>query len=131
MKETILEFESYELLSLNMGNVHESNFKKKESQEKIDFEITSMLRNDFKHAFLIIHVKLQYEEKKNLDLKVRGSFSIIQELPEEEAKRLVEVNGFAILYPYVRSIVSSVTSLDSPNSVLMPVLNVYKFFNME
>ena len=131
MGKAALDFESYELLSLNMNNLNENDFQKKGSQEEMGLEITSMLRNDFKHAFLIIHVEIEYEDKKKLDLKVRGSFGITPELQEEEAKRLVEINGFAILYPYVRSIVSSVTSLDSPNSLLMPVLNVYDFFKTE
>lgn len=128
MKGQVIEFESYEIMNMNLTTLSQEESSEFEDGN-VDFEIVSLIRKDLKHAFLIIRVNLVYQENKKMDLEVRGSFNILQELDKNKAKMFIEMNGFTMLYPYVRSIVSFITTLDSKEGVIMPVLNVNDLYN--
>ena len=52
-----------------------------------------------------------------------GQFSLAEDLNDEEIKMFVSQNGVAMLYPYARTIVSVITSLDDSNVSVLPTLN--------
>ena len=48
-----------------------------------------------------------------------------------EAKKHLSVNGTAILFPYLRSIVSILSSLDNSNAIVLPTINTHSFVEVE
>ncbi|MEK4150968.1 hypothetical protein AB6889_12110 [Carnobacterium maltaromaticum] len=61
-----------------------------------------------------------------LEVSVTGFFDLNREYSEDisELKRSLIVNGGAIILPYVRSISSIITALDSNQAVILPTVNV-------
>ena len=61
-------------------------------------------------------------ENKTIVARVSGYFTI--NLESEQENYLV-VNGAAIVFPYLRSAISMVSSLDSSDAVLIPTVNIH------
>ena len=59
--------------------------------------------------------------KKKIKATITGFFDINT---EENISDILYVNGTAILYPYLRSIVSVVSALDSSEAMVLPTINV-------
>ncbi|WP_413491438.1 hypothetical protein [Brochothrix thermosphacta] len=74
------------------------------------------------------------EGERSIDAKVTGYFTINKDVIEEQGldlKDTLSINGAAILFPYIRSVISMVTSLDSDNAILLPTVNVMEFLDKE
>lgn len=56
-------------------------------------------------------------------LEVTGQFDLKADLTEEQQHIFLGQNGSAILYPYVRSILSMITALDDNKVQILPTLN--------
>ena len=64
----------------------------------------------------------------NLDLTMVGYFSSQHsELGYDKFKTLVEKNGVAILFPYLRSIVCDASKMANISPILLPSMNIAKF----
>ncbi|EIP8075184.1 protein-export chaperone SecB [Enterococcus faecalis] len=50
---------------------------------------------------------------------------------KEEILNFLGLNGSAILLPYVRAIVSMLTTLDSNQAIVLPTINVMDLLNQE
>lgn len=63
-----------------------------------------------------------------LDLKVNGFFKYHQSENEKpcDADKIVKANTVAILFPYVRSIITSITSQANVPPVILPPVNTFK-----
>ena len=89
-----------------------------------EFSFEFGLTQDLKNAIVRMTVELQ-QENREIVVKMSGNFSIPDsDLPTEDIKMYVAQNGSAMLYPYLRSIVSVITTLDSPTAVVLPTLNM-------
>lgn len=73
---------------------------------------------------------------REINLEVEGFFKYDKKLNienEEEFKEyqdLLQINGTAILFPYIRSYISSVTSFDNVTKhLLLPTINVYELYS--
>lgn len=75
---------------------------------------------------LTVRIKNTMNDIK-ISLKVIGDFEINNLDDIEQIHQFLSVNGTAILYPYVRSIISMVSSLDSPDAILLPTINTSNF----
>ncbi len=70
-------------------------------------------------------------EKKNkpfrLKVKMTGFFKFKGDISSEPRRNMLEANATAILYPYLRSLVSNITSSAGLPTLILPLINVYKF----
>lgn len=66
------------------------------------------------------------DEKKNIEIMVKaeGFFEFEQGLPEEQKERFFKINAPAILFPYVRAYISTLTALSGINPITLPTLNL-------
>lgn len=86
--------------------------------------------DDLKRGKVSLNIKSKHEDSNlSIVLDVDGYFDIngINELTEIE--NFLLVNGTAILYPYLRSIISMVSSLDSNEAIVLPTINTSNFAN--
>lgn len=77
-----------------------------------------------------IYIGIKLGSEKNLpfivEAIVRGDFEITNsELEEEEIKKFYLQNGTAILFPYVRSIITDLTSKSNHNPIILPTINFH------
>lgn len=119
-----------ELVGYSISSIDYKVYDTVEEYNNIDFEDGSVsveigLNPDNTKSELNIKTDILDEENlRSIRIKLSGYFNInIQDEPE----KYLAVNGSAILYPYLRSIVSIVTSLDSENQILLPTINTSGF----
>lgn len=101
-----------------------------ENKVKIDL-MTGLSDEDEGHVQLSIQI-ISYEEKRVLKLVFSGYFKVetngYKNINKEE---LLRINGTAILYPYVRAIITSISSQDSLPPFILPTINTQIFSNKE
>ena len=59
-----------------------------------------------------------------IDVDVIGIFKFDKEVDPKTLSSLVNVNASAMLFPYVRSYITSLTALSGIQPVILPVLNL-------
>ncbi|AUI80235.1 hypothetical protein BB562_11480 [Lactiplantibacillus pentosus] len=58
-----------------------------------------------------------------IDLELEGYFEVSNELDNSKIATALAVNGVAILFPYARSVISMVSTLDSSEVIVLPTIN--------
>lgn len=128
--ESFIKFNNYEIA--RMEYVRNFEFKSKQEVDiKMDFDAHVKVSEDGKHAIVTIGCKI-FEEKEikdndapfYLDIAIRGDFTSVGDYEIED----YQLNGMAILFPYLRSTVTSFTSQAGIPPVIIPAINVYNFF---
>jgi len=67
------------------------------------------------------------EEHFQLSGTVAGFFSYSKSLSESDVKSLLAGNGLAILFPYVRSTITNLTSAVNIPPLIIPTINILKY----
>ena len=68
---------------------------------------------------------LDIENNRELFIKLAGYFEInIDKIGDENLSKFLAINGTSIIYPYLRSFVSMLSSLDSKEAIVLPTVNV-------
>lgn len=115
-QKTPISFKGYRIKRLEYGIDIEN--------EKNDMKIQYGISKDQKLGQVTITVHFSDESKKSHGiLVVTGQFDLMENLSEEDQHIFLGQNGSAILYPYVRSILSMVMALDDNRVQILPTLN--------
>ncbi|MCP8876499.1 MULTISPECIES: protein-export chaperone SecB [Latilactobacillus] len=130
--EPYIKLNGYEIEDLNYTNNVETL---KSYSEGFVFEPNFSLTKDKLHAKLTVKVSILVEKNSNsknrgISMTINGFFSISEDIVNDEKKvaQSLIVNGTAILFPYVRSIISMISGLDSAQTVLLPTINTTDLF---
>lgn len=120
MEKPVISFEKYEILNIK--------YEKIEDDRPLDRDINTQVSigytDDFEAGKVEIEVNITDPDLIRLiKVTVRGLFTISNGLTEEEVKVYLSQNGTAIIYPYVRSIVSMISTLDSESAIVLPTIN--------
>ena len=67
------------------------------------------------------------EEIVSVVAQVAGSFEVAEKFEEKVEENLVKHQGPALLFPYVRSTITSVLANAGFGSVIFPLMNLYEF----
>ncbi|CDI61392.1 protein-export chaperone SecB [Lactobacillus helveticus] len=115
-QKTPISFKGYRIKKLEYGlDVKVS---------KSDIEIQYGVSKDKKLGQVTITVNFNDESKNSHGiLVVTGQFDLEDNLTEDQLHIFLGQNGAAILYPYVRSILSMITALDDNRVKILPTLN--------
>ncbi|NQJ67929.1 hypothetical protein HO543_06050 [Streptococcus suis] len=123
------------VISLEKYIIEELNFKhdlipeelESESEFKIDFQAGTT--EDLKNGKVILTAKISdVKNHRRIEAKLSGYFDINI---KEDIEEYLVVNGTAILFPYLRSVVSMITSLDSSDAIVIPTVNVLELINRQ
>ena len=91
---------------------------------KNGMQIKYGVSNDKKHGQVTFLVRFGVDqEKAHGILKLAGQFDLQDGVADKDIHVFLGQNGSAMLYPYVRSIISMVTSLDDNRVQVLPTLN--------
>lgn len=114
-----IELERYEIEELSYVR---SVDNEELGSDNLKLEIESVMTEDRKNGKVTLKAKfVDQGENKTIVARVSGYFTI--NLESEQENYLV-VNGAAIVFPYLRSAISMVSSLDSSDAVLIPTVNI-------
>lgn len=125
---------------LNMEGLYFKNVEFNRNDEKPDY--SDMVIN-FRHAEsiidenkrdIVLEVKLGYPEKPdvfNLFVSLVGRFGLTSDFPEELRDMLFKKNAVAIMFPYMRSQLTLLTSQPGMDPFVLPPLNIAKLLESE
>jgi preprotein translocase subunit secB len=124
--EAILKFTGYKIVNLEYSR--DIDLLDKDENE-LEVGVGTAISDDGEQGQVKISVTaLDVENKRTVKAEVLGSFDFID---VEDKERTLAVNGTAILYPYVRAIISTITTQDSLNAIILPTVNTLNFLKNE
>ena len=117
--EPTISLEKYEIEEITYSRiVDDSDFQ----SENLQVSVKSGLTEDKKYGKVTLEAKFFDEEKnKKVSARISGYYTINV---EEDSEKYIAINGTAILFPYLRSAISMISTLDSQDAVLIPTINV-------
>lgn len=126
MSKPPISFRSYRIQNLEYKMVDEIS-----NEDSPYLEGGFSLADDHKSGMVRQSVIIRNNKKKTvLKLSMVAFFDVLNDkLDEDELNGLLAQNGSAMLYPYVRSIVSIISSLDSPEVINLSSLNFIDAYN--
>lgn len=83
------------------------------------------LLNESEHLFKL-DMSVKVADKKgniNISVKIEGVFDFDTDLTEEQKNSFFDINAPAILLPFVRAYISSLTSLSGFSHIILPTIN--------
>lgn len=112
------------------------------SEENIESDIQFYIKEspDYEknNCGLILGIKLTDSDRSDgkalhLNVGIKGRFVLVEEeLTEKNLKELIIPNGTAILFPYLRTLVSTITGYDTlGEGILLPTVNIPKLLESE
>ncbi len=112
-----IELERYEIEELSyVRSVDNEDL----GSDNLKLAIESGMTEDRKNGKVTLKAKfVDQGENKTIVARVSGYFNL-----ESEQENYLVVNGAAIVFPYLRSAISMVSSLDSSDAVLIPTVNI-------
>ena len=123
--ESILRFNKYIVNEINFKN--NDKFKQSTERISIDFRIYKEIVKNNNNMEVKLTTKIFTDAEKNnypfeMEVILTGYFTEV----DNENNVNFEPNAIAILYPYVRAIVSTYTASANVNSLILPAINVNK-----
>lgn len=111
------------------------------SEEDFDLEPQFLLKlthqEENKNKFnIILGVRVGIQEDNfpyKAQVGIRGYYELIDPVhtSEEENTRFLLTNGSAILFPYLRSILTDITAKSNHNPIILPTLNFHKLIEKQ
>lgn len=123
MSKATLRFLGYELEQIIFNR--NSNYDSSTGSNILPKINANIIYKDEKKTEANIIVGIKYEAEENLpftlELILRGFFVF-----EEKDQKIVFQNGTAIMYPYIRSIITDITSKTNYSPLILPTMNFYE-----
>lgn len=131
--ESLLSFEKFDTSSI----IYRNGERILDEDGKISptFDISmGMNRKHFKEGVVKISVSIgdeEIEENEYLFIEVLGFFSykVEEEVTEDSMNDIYSINGTAILFPYLRSLVADVTSKGEKAAIQLPAINIFELMS--
>lgn len=120
--ESVLRFEKYIVKEVNF----KKNFAEKMKKEwKIDFNINSqVICNDERNKMQVELSVNVFEGIENAPFYINATVVGFFELVGKEDITKYKANAIAIMYPYLRAIISTYTAVSNVTSLTLPSINV-------
>lgn len=126
MEEPIISFESYNIDKFIYSYEPIENMNFEDFEEDFNLNVAPSLTDDLSSGRLIVEVRLKAKDKY-IFIRLLAFFNIGEKFKKEASKEDIEkilvVNGTAIVFPYLRSTISMVSSLDSEDIIVLPTIN--------
>lgn len=120
MNKPVISLEKYEV-----DEIHFSRSLTKddcENGKRFDVNFSGGLSEDKKNGKVTISgICIDKDANRKVKVTLSGYFLINA---TEKIEEYLIINGSAIIFPYVRSILSMVTSFDSEAAILIPTVNI-------
>lgn len=128
LDKPVIDFKEYRISKINYRVVDSSDeFEEYRDKDKI-ISLNVALNDEKNSARLIVSTAVIDEKYSRVaEVEITGYFNINPEVDESSIEQYLVQNGTAILFPYMRSLVSFITSLDNENAIIIPTINTTGF----
>lgn len=123
--QTKLVFQGVDILEVNFRSISAS-----QKDMNINIECTPNVfypENDNSLFKILMEINLKDDRYFNLNLKAIGNFKLSESITPELKKSFVNINAPAIMFPYIRSFISTLTS--NLGNTIMTLTIPTHFFN--
>lgn len=125
--KAMLQFKKFKVLEMQYKSSFTTNFEE-EISPSFGIQV-SLNEENSKQAVVRLEVEIGEENQESDYLKViiAGFFTFeteAEEVSDDVIYQYYEINGTAILFPYLRSIVSDLTSKGDDSPIILPTLNI-------
>lgn len=120
MKEQVVNFKGYSIVHLEM-NKNENEIKRENNE--LSLQIQPYQNSEDENTYKLVMKLSTISIKEKIDIEIEGYFEFKGNFEQEEIDTFLKINAASILYPYCRSIISSLTTLDSSEAVILPIIN--------
>ncbi len=122
--ESILKFKKYVVDEIKFKRNH--NYQNKENKPiKVDFEVRESKKINENELIINLYTKVfGNAEIKNYPFEIEVTITGFFDISENKGNIDFEPNAIAILYPYIRAIISTYTSSANVAPVILPAINV-------
>ncbi len=129
MNGPVIQLEKYQIEELNYVLLEEEM----SNEPKLKFNVSGGISDDIETGKLTLEASISQkrkDENRKIDVVLVGYFKFSSEVTEiEQAQQYMSINGTAILLPYLRSITSMVTVLDSEEAIVFPTMNLIELMS--
>lgn len=108
--QPILKFQGIDIVNVNVTLLNPINL---DDQPKIDLTIIPKVfypENSPNEFTIIVDLKIEAKDFFNIAIVAFGRFNLNKSAIEPEAKPFIDINAPAIMFPYVRSFLSTLTA---------------------
>lgn len=124
------------LTGYKIDDLHYTTLKAQTEHVSDGFKIKPSvgMTEDLLHGQVTLDVslkqKLTQHNSKLVTVTITALFDVSKSLTDRDTiGRALIINGTAIVFPYIRSIVSMITGLDSEQTILLPTIATSKLFS--
>ena len=123
-----LNFDGYEVIKANLVKVKEVESLDEESDIGFLIKIIPNKKKNYNQVNIILGIQIQPSSSFNYNVEtiIKGNFNLSNCKDDNERMKYVLINCSAILFPYVRSYISMLTSQLSCEQLILPVMNIYE-----
>ena len=121
-----LSFINYQVKEVLLKQNDSFNSDGQPIEVKFDVEHETEISNNIMKINLIVTIFNNAEENNYpfyIKVKLEGKFGV-----EGDNIEMFEINGIALLYPYVRSIISTYTANSNIPTLILPPINIHEYY---
>ena len=120
-KKNDVIFKGYLIDSLNIQK--EPNILK-EKQGTFNLKYRCQENESKKNIFRVsLSLEDLYTNKSKINITLCGFFEFLGNFEEEKKNYFLKVSAPAIIYPYIRTIISNITAFDVDETAILPIIN--------
>ena len=117
--DAVISLERYKIEKLLYSRILDEH---KDKQDDLQIELNVYLTEDKKKGKVAISAEYtDVDSIKMVSATINGYFEINV---EADGENYLATNGVAILFPYLRSAISMISTLDSDDAIVIPTYNV-------
>ena len=125
-EQPVIYFKGYEIKDFKYSKKDFKHIKENSEDAPFNISVNPGYNSKKERAVIGVHVSFENDEI-SLDIVVNGYFELMDGNTDNFEKYLV-INGTAMVFPYIRSMVSMLTSLDNENAIVLPTINTYSLW---
>lgn len=122
--EPVIYLEGYNINKIKYEHIE--NADSQVFKDEPDFTFNFGLTEDLTGG--LVNIIVEYFEasvSRYIYVDASGVFKLnLNDFDETSVKNHLMQNGSAILFPYIRSIISMISTLDGPSAIILPTLNM-------
>ena len=128
----VIEFKKYRIKNIDYRAVDDVEELTNYDEKNGKISLSVGLNESKEKAQLTVSTCVaDVENLRVADISIMGYFEINPEVEQEEIEHYLVQNGTAILFPYLRTTISFITSLDNENAIVIPTINTMGLFEEE
>lgn len=109
----------------SVRNIEYIKLEKKQNSKNDNFDIRTdsyVHESNDRLCKIVMKIKTVVGDKK-ISLELEGFFEFDKGFSEKDKKLFMKVNAAQILYPYARGIVTQLSTFDSKENIILPIIN--------